>query len=270
MKRIFLGAVTALTALAIGTPAYAESAPARPDLRVTAELSLLGAPPAEVGGGMWVTLTVTNAGDATARNVHATEAASHNIDWSRSAPDLTGLDPFRLAPGESRSWTLNGSFANESDVEGQAWAAYTFATRGEKNPADNSARVDTEVVFGTADLRFYAYHGDDLVPGVGASFVYVKDGVEKTWRTIHTCDSGWISVQVPGGRYTIRFTAPEGYRIREGWEEMDLRMEPGARISLDTQLELAGTEVPPPAGSTDPECTTTTTTETTAATTTAR
>lgn len=255
MRRIVLGALAALTALTIGTPAQAVPATARPDLRVSAQLEVLNPGPPRIGGSVLVTVTVTNTGRGTAGDVRATLAESHNINWRSFNPELTALPPFVLAPGAAKTWELYGNFDNESDVEGWAGAKYRFATTGERHQADNAARVGSAVEFAAVPTKLVAYSGNKTLRGVGVSFVYTRDGVEKVWRTVRTCDDGTITVDVPGGVYTLRFHAPEGYQIREGWNDREARLDPHVVYSLENvAVDPVVSDPPLPSSSTDPEC----------------
>jgi hypothetical protein len=89
----------------------------------------------------------------------------------------------------------------------------------------------------------------------GVSFAYTRDGVEKVWRTVRTCDDGIITVDVPGGVYTLRFPAPEGYQIREGWNDREARLDPHVVYSLENvAVDPVVCDPPLPPNSTDPEC----------------
>ncbi|WP_305785716.1 hypothetical protein [Symbioplanes lichenis] len=256
MRRTFAGAAAALCVLAGSSPAYAQSPAPRPDLRVTAELQVTGATPPTVGDGAWYYLTVTNTGRGPARDVRLTDLASHNIYWSPGNQDLTQLAPFELAPGESREFWQSVIFANEADVEGVAWASYRFTTERERNPADNSVRVQTPVVYGDAGYTVTALLKNGTLPGAGITFTYLRDGVEKTWRTVHTCAEGWISLRIPGGLYQVHFTAPEGYEIRPGYQDYRLLvLAAGDGGVVNTALDPVVADPPAPQPSTDPECT---------------
>jgi len=115
------------------------------------------------------------------------------------------------------------------------------------------------VVFATGDASITTSSSDPdrKAPPVTAAFTYTVDGVEKVWRTVRTCASGRIQVAAPGGRYVVRFTAPEGWKMRKGFEEFDVSVMPWSSLGMNAAMEPTG---PAPSESAtvpdEPECTT--------------
>ena len=254
MRLLAIGTVLAI--LAVGSPAAAAPGDA-PDLEVSAKLTLYtgrAKPAAGVGEGAWVTLTITNAGKATAEDVTIVDGEDDGFRWS--SPPLGDKLPFDLKPGESQDFTRYGSIENDADQAGVAYADY--AVKAANEPEGGTAKVSTKVVFATGDASITAYSSDPnrKAPPVTAAFTYTVDGVEKVWRTVRTCASGRIQVAAPGGHYVVRFTAPEGWKMRQGYEEFDVSVMPWSFLGMDARMEPTG---PAPSESAtapeEPECT---------------
>ncbi|WP_158647582.1 Ig-like domain-containing protein [Actinoplanes sp. ATCC 53533] len=198
------------TAIALSaTPALAA---ALPDLRVTIAVG-----PAQtayaIGDEVTFTLTVTNAGDATALGARLEGGREDGIIRASDPPD----DRFDLAPGEQHTITWDGTVDRSAAVVGAAVGAWTFANdAGEANQADNTGRFRLLVpgLTGGVTVKTFADilgTGDSRQRGTSGVELTLTDGLGGTVGTVTTDATG--IAQFPG------VPAGDQYRIAvTGWQ----------------------------------------------------
>jgi hypothetical protein len=175
-----------------------------------------------LGDTATLTITIKNAGKATAAGVNEIGGAQEGVDWGS---DLHSTTPFDLAPGATKTLTRHGVIDAGGSKLGYAWATWEFqATNGDANMADNTGTARTAVPGATGAALITVYRttdgtfkdGDPGLAGVKVTILSVND-LTKVYAEATTDAAGKaLFHQVPAGDYQVRFVAPNGWKIPDG------------------------------------------------------
>ncbi|OJF13567.1 SdrD B-like domain-containing protein [Couchioplanes caeruleus] len=198
-----------LASVALSSPARAEEA--KPDLKVTVAFNRdIG----KVGDAVTVSVTITNNGTVTAKNVRNIKGAFPPLDYT--PPTLAdGPGVFDLAPGESTVRKYHGIINQEGYKIGHLYFAFVFqAENWDENPRDNWAFRNMRVpgIRSNYTVRAQEDHTHVPVAGVVVEITEQTDSPGKFTARLTTDAAGNADfTNLPLGRYIVRAIAPAGW-----------------------------------------------------------
>jgi LPXTG-motif cell wall-anchored protein len=226
------------TAVAMAGPSPARAAAETADLRVT---SSLDKQTLRSGETFTVTVTVQNAGPATAEGVRVRSEHENCIEWT--TPALADSDGYDLPAGESKVFTRTGMVAPCGHDTGRIEAFYFIHASNEPVNGYNFTTARARVLGGVAAVDFSALHAvmdaSGAVRTVGGVTVAVYDefnGLDTRVAEVRTGADGKVTVaDLTPGEYHVIYTAPPGWEI-VGAARADLRLDAGDRLAQEVRL----------------------------------
>lgn len=205
----FATLLAALLVLATAAPAVAEPTAAdQVDLAVTATFDK---PSYFVAEDVTMSVTVTNNGTATARNVVLSDSGNSPFtaaDLAELSSLGTGVD---IAPGQSVTVTATGKVP--ASVEVLTLTLEARSADQDKNAADNTATAEAAIIQRTGNLNGTVYgdrDGDkEFDAGEGLAGVVVQSG---SGDRVRTDAAGRFAMRdVPEGTHSLQLGLPSGW-----------------------------------------------------------
>jgi LPXTG-motif cell wall-anchored protein len=233
--------------VAVGSPAQA--AEETSDIRVS---SSVDKQTVRLGETLTVTVTVTNAGPATAEGVVVRSEHENCIAWT--TPALSESDGYDLPVGGSRTFTRSGQVTRCGVEWGKAEAFYFILAGNEPVNGYNFTNPRARVLGGHGVAQFAAV---DVAGGQGVAGVTITvydeftDPATKA-AEVRTGADGKASLDdLTPGDYHAKVAAPAGWKL-DGEDQIDLRVRLGEPVSALIRLVSTGAAPPPGGGSGTP------------------
>jgi LPXTG-motif cell wall-anchored protein len=240
ITRAAMAAGAVLAFVAVGSPAHA--AEETSDIRVS---SSVDKQTVRLGETLTVTVTVQNAGPATAEDVVVRSEHENCIAWT--TPALSESDGYDLPAGESRTFTRSGRVTRCGVEWGKAEAFYFILAGNEPVNGYNFTNPRARVLGGHGVAHFAAVDaaGGQGVAGVTITVYDEFTDPATTAAEVRTGADGRVSLDdLTPGDYHAKVTAPAGWKL-EGKDQVDLRVRLGEPVSATIRLISTGATPPP-------------------------
>jgi LPXTG-motif cell wall-anchored protein len=247
IPRAAMAAGAVLAFVAVGSPAQA--AEETSDIRVS---SSVDKQTVRLGETLTVTVTVRNAGPATAEGVVVRSEHENCIAWT--TPALSESDGYDLPVGGSKSFTRSGQVTPCGVEWGKAEAFYFILAGNEPVNGYNFTNPRARVLGGRGVAHFAAV---DAAGGQGVAGVTITmydeftDPATKAAEIRTGADGKAFLDDLTPGDYHAKVTAPAGWKV-EDEDQIDLRVRLGEPVSTLIRLVSTGATPPPGGGSGTP------------------